>query len=227
MELNLPVTDPNNKTVLLFSGGNASSYLAEKLKEKNGSLTDVIALYLPVTNIFRHRYAKNDYIKASIEEAAQKEYEEFTAAVKNFKFGQVVELATYDDCTFANGDNLIGDSGRLPFYGSLIRLLQEKGVPLTDAASAVIGFNKRIFEHQDLLNNVSHNFGQHIRDNKSKYAAILEKDPELTNYGNDNFVLGTYPPFTLFDVDELLQNDKLYFPFKDMTKSEIQTLIGK
>ena len=79
MELNLPVTDPNNKTVLLFSGGNASSYLAEKLKEKNGSLTDVIALYLPVTNIFRHRYAKNDYIKASIEEAAQKEYEEFTS----------------------------------------------------------------------------------------------------------------------------------------------------
>jgi hypothetical protein len=227
MELNLPITDSDNKTILLFSGGRSSAYIAEKLKEKNGSLKNVIALYLPVTNIFRHRYAKNEHIRANIETLMQEEYAAFAAATKMFSFGQVVELATYNDCTFANGDNLIGDSGRLPFYGSLIRLLQEKGVPLTDAASAVIGFNKRIFEHQDLLNNVSHNFGQHIRDNKSKYTAILEKDPELTNYGNDNFVLGTYPPFTLFDVDELLQNDKLYFPFKDMTKSEIQTLVGK
>lgn len=227
MELNLPSTDPSNKTVLLFSGGRASSYLADKLKEKNGSLDDVIAVYIPVTNIFRHRYAKNDYVKATVEKSMEEEYAAFKEALKTYSFGNVVEIKSYEDCNFENGDNLIGDNGRLPFYNSLISLLQEKGIPLDDAASAVVGLNKRIFEHQSLLNNVTHNFGADIRSNPEKYPAILEKDPELINYGKDSFVLGTYPPYQLFDVSDLEKNDKLYFPFKEMTANQVQTLIGK
>jgi len=227
MELNLPSTDPSNKTVLLFSGGRASSYLADKLKEKNGSLDDVIAVYFPVTNIFRHRYSKNDHVKAAVEKSMEEEYAAFKEALKAYSFGNVVEIKSYEDCDFVNGDNLIGDSGRLPFYNSLISLLQQKGIQLDDASSAVIGFNKRIFEHQALFNNATHNFGAEIRANSDKYPAILEKDPDLINYGKDNFVLGAYPPYQLFDVDDLLTNDKLYFPFKDMTAAQIQTLIGK
>lgn len=224
--LNLPETGPDSKAILLFSGGAASKYLADQLAEKNGGLENVIALYFPVTNIFRHRYAKNDIIKQKLETEMQGEYDLFVQATNALSFGEIITIKTYDDCTFVNGDNLIGDSGRLPFYESLIQLLQEKGYPLTDTSSAIVGMNKRIFEHQYLLNHVTHNFGVYIKSNADQFKAIFEDDPELINYGNDNFVIGTYPPFQLFDVEDLDKNDKLYFPFKDMTKSEIRTLIG-
>jgi hypothetical protein len=224
--LNLPETGPDSKAILLFSGGVASKYLADQLAEKNSGLENVIALYFPATNIFRYHYAKNNIIKQNLETEMQGEYDLFVQATNALAFGEIITIKTYEDCTFANGDNLIGDSGRLSFYKSLIQLLQEKGYPLADAASAVAGMNKRIFEHQYLLNNITHNFGVHIKANREQFKAILEDDPELINYGNDHFVIGTYPPFQLFDVEDLDKNDKLYFPFKDMTKSEIRTLIG-
>lgn len=223
--LNLPETGPESKAILLFSGGASSKYLAQQLSEKNGGLHNVIAMYFPVTNIFRLRYATSEFVKKKLLAEMESEYNLFVKATNEFDFGGIIEIKTYEDCDFKNKDNLIGDSGRLSFYESLIDLVQEKGYDISDATSAIVGMNKRIFEHQYLLNNVTHNFGSYIRSNPEKFKAILEDDPELKNYGLDSFVVGTYPPFQLFDVEDLDKNDKLYFPFKDMTKLEIRTLV--
>lgn len=179
MTITLPTTGPDKKTVLFFSGGKSSVYLANKLKEQNGSLDDVIALFTPLSTITKLVNNISESRQKAIEISLEERRNKFLQAVNKLDFGQIIELNSYSDYVFENGDNAIGDRHRRDFYSSMINLLIEKGYDLNSVATIVIGFS----------------------------ADTIHK-------------------YDIYDLDSLRNNEKVYMPFIDMAKAEVDAIVS-
>lgn len=177
--ITLPKTSPDSKTVLFFSGGRSSKFLADKLKELNGSVENVIAVFLPLTAISTIKYSTNSIEVNKAKLQLQEEYTKFKLAAADYDFHKVIEFLTYEDFDFENKDNLIGDRGRLGNIYWLLNLILEKNKELTNIETMVIGIN-----------------------NESKH-------PNLTH-----------------DVDGLFAEERVFLPFANMTKEEVNALIS-
>ena len=223
-ELVLPTINSTNKALLLFTGGldsvyDMSAHLANELLERDGTLENVISLYLPLQHLAANLSTNDDY-QVYLEEVAQ------------FDFGDNIVLKEKSDLTFDNGDNLISDCGRIDFYSGLISLLEEKGLGSYNTSSLIICYNKRIFEYNELIKSVVDDsavegeYKTELLANPEKYSAILNEYPDGRNFESDNNVANMYPYLKLLDLDNYLENDFIYFPFKDLSKSDIKTLIG-
>ena len=223
-ELVLPTINSTNKALLLFTGGldsvyDMSAHLANAIIERDGSLENVISLYLPLQHLVAGLSTDDDY-QVYLEE------------VSKFHFSKNIMLKDKSLLTFENGDNLIDDSGRIDFHTGLIALLKEKGLGSYAKTPLIICYNKRIFEHQKLLSNVVDNpeveseYQTEILNNPNKYPAILNESPDAKNFESDNTVANMYPYLKLFDLEKYSKRTYLSFPYKNMNKAEIKTLIG-
>jgi hypothetical protein len=128
----LPEISENSKTVLVHTKPSISLPLSIEIKNRYGSLNNVIMFYFPFIDLVEHYRMKIDHSKE-----LKLDYRFFVEMCNDLEVpeDQRVALRTLEDFNFANGDNLISDYHRMDVYIDLIKLLMEKGLDLTSVGS--------------------------------------------------------------------------------------------
>lgn len=128
----LPEISENSKTVLVHTKPSISLPLSIEIKNRYGSLNNVIMFYFPFIDLVEHYRMKIDHSKE-----LKLDYRFFVEMCNDLEVpeDQRVALRTLEDFNFANGDNLISDYHRMDTYLDVIKLLMEKGFDLTSIGS--------------------------------------------------------------------------------------------
>lgn len=210
--MELPKVDSENKTILMFSGGAASTLIALEMLEQYGSLENVLAFFYPLDAATKI-YQGNEKFKQIIVNQEKM----FDDMCEKIGLENRFKLTSYD---FKNGDNLILDSGRLDAYSDMLRLVEEQGIDLTQYSSIVVGFTKRFYETIELfLTGITEKeeLLSEIQGNPERYRGIIERD-SLDNY-TDIVWLTKFAKLNERFLEP--KSEKIYLPLKNYTKKDV------
>jgi len=225
-DLVLPAVSSKKKTLLFFSGGVDSTMIALRMKEKYKGLSNVVAVFFPLNALYQiYKRGEKNYNDSRLEN----QHKIFTHMCDLVGLKNRIEFLTFDDFTLENGDNLIRDA-RCQNISTLLQLLHQKKLDLTDKHSMVFGINKRIFEGRELLNYLKEKnitspdaIEKYIKSKPRKYKGIIERG--IGTYTNITW-LEKQNSYNIMAIDELIENDKMFLPLEKHTKSDVYKLLN-
>ena len=223
----LPTVTEKKKTLLFFSGGVDSTMIALRMKKKYKTLDNVVAVFFPINALYQiYKRGEKNYDDTRL----QNQYSIFNDMCEEVGLKNRIVFLTIEDFTYQNGDNFIIDRRRQN-VASLLNLFWERGVDLTDKHSITFGINKRIFEGRTLLNHLkeknitsSDKIAKIIKAGKKKYRGIIERDA-IDAYSNYPW-LEKQNSYSIISFDELIENNKVFLPLEEFTKSDVYKLLN-
>jgi hypothetical protein len=218
IEMNLPVIDAENKAVIVTD--NKLKALLKLVVEKGYDLDNVTAFFAPTRIVYEIHTAKNSILQAAVQERIDVARQRFIDVAEEYGVEYHI-FDEYDQFTLENGDNLIGDVGRLDTYVTFLKLFEMRGLDLNTHSNVITSTRKVVFEFLDVTDKMEE-LGDGTHDYIMKNCpAILAEYPEF-NHGADFRMLELFRTKAgITGLRTLIENDKVFFPFEDMLTVEV------
>ena len=222
MSWDLPKITSRKKAIVTTD--NQLRHLLNIIKEDGYSTKHLLAVFGPDRVVWELHNEQDPYMKEQRQLALDAQVEKFVSECE--EYGVEYRLyKTYEDYTLPNGDNYLSDHMRVDSFAGMLNRLEADGVKLGSYHYVITSTRKVVFELLDVGERVNSMNESDLFDYiQTNCPALIEEYPQFIMAVDYKLINEFMVKTELTGLKQLVNNEKVYFPFRDLLEIEVKAL---